>query len=199
MSSVVSICNLALTNIGKDNITDLEEPSAEARACRQYYKHVRDVLLSAYPWRFAGRLQSLAEIANDRAGEWSHAYVRPVDCLKIRWIQPERRARPSLAGALVHADHPYDAGGRAIYCDLSPAFLHFTSSDIDTTNFTPTFAEALSWHLAVRLALPLTRDPKVRAEAYELAMQTQSAAAVVDANEVRETSDHQSEFVLERG
>jgi len=194
MTSVVAICNLALSNIGKNNIADLNEASAEARACRQFYEQTRDVLLSVYPWRFAGRMQSLAQVANDLAGEWSYAYARPTDCLKIRWVQPERRL---MEGGAPH--HPYDARAQAIYCDLSPAFLHFTTKDVDVTQFTPLFIEALSSHLAVRLAIPLTRDPKVRAEAYELAMQMQSLAAVADANEVRETSDHESEFVTGRG
>ncbi len=44
MASVVSICNLALSNIGKDNINALTDAGAEARACSQFYEHVRDMM-----------------------------------------------------------------------------------------------------------------------------------------------------------
>ena len=45
MSSVIAICNLALSNVGKDNISSLDEAGAEARACRQFYDLTRDALL----------------------------------------------------------------------------------------------------------------------------------------------------------
>jgi hypothetical protein len=68
MSSIVSICNLALSNLGKDNISALTDEGAEARACNQFYDHVRDTLLQVYPWSFAGKTASLAEVTNDKAG-----------------------------------------------------------------------------------------------------------------------------------
>lgn len=192
MTSIVSICNLALSNIAKENINDLSEPTAEARACNQFYAHCRDTLLQSYPWKFASKTVSLGEVANDRDGEWSYAYARPTDCLKVRHVQDENGIFVGQFGA------PYGVEGQKIYCDLSPALLHYTFRLTDPTLFSPLFIEALSWHLAVRLAMPLTRDPKLRADAFQLAMQTQGAAEMADANEVRENSDHETEFVTER-
>ena len=95
--------------------------------------------------------------------------------------------------------HLHDVEGDTIYCNLSPAFLRFTFRLVDPARFSPLFIETLSWHLATRLAMPLTRDPKVRQDCYNLALATQGTAAMADANEVRENSDHDSEFVVERG
>lgn len=197
MASIVSICNMALTNIGKENISALSEATAEARACNQWYAHVRDVLLQVYPWRFAGKTQSLAQLTNDKPGAWRFAYARPSDCLKVRWLRQEY----SVFDPTNEADeiqHPYDIEGSTIYCNLSPAFLRYTRQLTDPTKFSPLFIEALSWHLAVRLAMPLTRDPKVRSDAFQLAMRMQGEAAVADANEVRETSDHESDLAKAR-
>lgn len=185
MVSKISICNLALSNLGKDNINDLGEPTAEARACNQFYDHTCAALLQGYPWGFAGKSVTLAAVANDKPKLWGYAYERPTDCLKVRYIEPD-------------AGVPYDILGQRIYCDLSPAVLHYTFRLTDPTKYPPLFVEALSWHLAVRLAMPMTRDPKVRADAFQLAMQTQGAAEMADANEVRETSDHETEFVTVR-
>lgn len=200
MTSVVSICNLALSNLGKDNINALSDAGAEARACRQFYEQTRDALLQVYPWRFAGKTQSLAEIANTEAGKWRYAYSRPNDCLKVRWIRPAYAVDdPCVQTHQEEIGNPYDMEGEAIFCNLSPAFLRYTVRLTDPTKYSPLFVETLSWHLATRLAMPLTRDLKQRNDAYQLSMQTRSTAEVADANEVRETSDHDSELVEVRG
>ncbi len=191
MTSIVSICNLALSNLGKSNISSLEDAGAEAKACAQFYDHVRDMLLQSHPWRFAGATRALAQVTNDKPGEWLYAYSRPNECLKIRNVQPSLTVPvdcPNPSG------WPHDFEGDTIYCNLSPAFLRFTKRLTDPTRYPPLFAEALACHLSVRLAMPMTRDPKVRADAYNLAIQMQAQAETADANEVRETSDHISEF-----
>lgn len=200
MASIVSICNLALTNLGKDNISALSEPTAEARACNQFYEHVRDLLLQGYPWRFAGKTLSLAALTNDKPGAWGYAYQRPNDCLKARWVRREySTVDPSPQTLQEEIANPYEIEGETIYCNLSPAFLRYTWRVVDPTKYSPLFVDALSWHLSVRLAMPLTRDPKVRADAFQLAMRMQGAAETADANEVRETTDHESEFVTGQG
>jgi len=199
MTSIVSICNLALSNIGKENISDLSEPTAQARACNQFYEHTRDVLLQGYPWRIAGKTQSMAALANDKPGAWGFAYRRPNDCLKVRWVRREYSTDdPRPQSLQQEISNPYDIEGETFYCNLSPAFLRYTFRLVDPTKFSPLFVEALSWHLAVRLAMPLTRDPKVRADAFQLATRTQGAAEAADANEVRETSDIESDFLKGR-
>jgi hypothetical protein len=199
MASVVSICNLALSNIGKDNIQALTDAGAEARACSQFYEHTRDVLLQGYPWRFAGVSVALAEITNDRLGKWSKAYQRPTDCLKVRWVRPSYSEDEPALTEHEELSIPYEAEGDAIYCNLSPAFLRYTSRVVDPSKFSPLFVDALAWHMSVRLAMPLTRDPKVRADAWQVANQMTGQAQMMDANEARQSSDHVSELVVGRG
>lgn len=200
MTSVVSICNLALSNIGKESINALSEPTPEARACNQFYEHVRDMLLQAYPWRNAGKTQSLAQVTNDKPGAWGYAYKRPVDCLKVRWVQPKYSEQDvDITGAkLDDFGIMHEIEGDTIYCDISPAFLRYTYRLTDPTKFSPLFVEALAWHLSVRLAMPLTRDPKVRSDAFSIANAAQASAQTADANEVRETSDTSSDLVKAR-
>lgn len=197
MTSVVAICNLALSNIGKQNIQALSDAGAEARACNQFYEHTRDLLLQSYPWAFAGKTRSLGAVPNTKQGRWAHAYDRPNDCLKVRWVRPKY----SVEDVFTHHEeiaNRYEIEGNTIYCNLSPAYLRYTFRLTDPTRFSPLFVDALSWHLAVRLAMPLTRDPKVRAEAAQVAYETAAVAREADANEVRESSDHDSEMVEAR-
>lgn len=196
MTSVVSICNLALSSLGKNTINALTEASAEARACNQFYEQTRDTLLQVYPWRFAGKTQALAEIANTEAGKWRFAYRRPNDCLKIRSIRPAySAASPCAQTQQQEISNPYDVEGETLFCNLSPAFLRYTFRLTDPTKFSPLFVEALSHHLATRLAMPMTRDPKQRNDAFQFATQAQAMAEAADANEARNASDHDSELV----
>lgn len=198
MASVVSICNLALSNIGKDNIQALTDAGAEARACSQFYEHTRDILLHGYPWRFAGETVSLAQITNDRVGQWKYAYRRPSDCLKVRWLRPQYSDQEVPMTVQEELAIQYEIEGDVIYTNISPAFLRMTQNVSDPTKFPPLFIEALAWHLSVRLAMPLTRDPKVRAEAFQMATMATGQAQMMDANEQRETSDHATELVTRR-
>ncbi len=198
MASVVSICNLALSNIGKDNINALTDAGAEARACSQFYDHVRGALLQGYPWRFAGKSVSLAEVANDKAGQWSHAYKRPTDCLKVRWVRPAYSEDNGKLSEQEEIEFPYEIDGDTIYCDLSPAFLRYTFDLSDPSKFSPLFVDAMSWHLAVRLAMPLTRDPKIRADAWQVANSMTGKAEMADANETRANYDHESDLARAR-
>lgn len=185
MASIVSICNLALSNIGKENINALSEASAEARACNQFYEHARDLLLQSYPWNFADKTVALAEVVEPTFGKWNHAYQRPADCLKVRWIFPySGDDQPRIADCDA-AKIPFDVDGGLIFANASPAVLVYTARIEDSSQFTPLFVDALSWHLATRLAMPLTRDPKARAEAYQLAQEMTRLAREADANETR--------------
>lgn len=200
MASVVSICNLALSNIGKDNINALSDAGAEARACQQFYEHTRDLLLQSYVWRFAGKTLSLAEVTNDKPGAWAYAYRRPTDCLKIRYVRPEySETEIDLSDAkLDNFGIAHEVEGDTIYCDISPAFLRYTYRLTDPSKFSPLFVEALAWHLSVRLAMPLTRDPKIRQDCFNIANGAQAMAQMADANEERETSDITSDIVEAR-
>ncbi|OJF92064.1 hypothetical protein AX761_21735 [Rhizobium sp. 58] len=200
MSSEIFICNLALSNIGKQNISDLNEAGAEARACRQFYAFCRDTLLQVYPWRFAGKTQSMGQIVNDKPGAWGYAYNRPNDCLKVRYVRENYSLTPDASAPMPGpVGHPYEIEDGKIYCNLSPALLRYTWRIIDPTKFPPLFIDALSWSLSARLSMPLTKDLGLRNSSNQAASATRLAAEAADANEERETSDITSELVAERG
>lgn len=198
MVSVVSICNLALSNLGKDTINALPEATAEARACNQFYEHTRDTLLQSHPWRFAGKTQALALLTNDKPGAWLYAYKRPSDCLKVRWVRPRYMVGGSQSPQQEWMN-AHEIEGETIYCNIETAHLRYTTLLTDPTKYPPLFVEALAWALTVRLAMPMTRDVKMRNDAFKLAQLSRGEAETADANEVRETSDHDSELVEVRG
>ncbi|WP_036840614.1 hypothetical protein [Pleomorphomonas oryzae] len=204
MASTVSICNLALGHLGADKIDALSEASTEARACNRFYEQTLDALLAAGPpWRFARAATVLAEISgnatvNATLGRWAHAYALPVDLIRIREVRPSDDVTSGavLPGDLQDDDggSPYELTGDRLYCNLSPAVLHYIRRVDDPSKFPPLFVEALSWHLAARLAMPLTRDPNQRQAAFQMALQTQAAAGAAEANDERTDSRITSDY-----
>jgi hypothetical protein len=184
LTSKVGICNLALSNIGKPDIQDINEASAEALACKRFYDQTLAVLLEKYPWRWAQHTAALAEVTNTKSNRWLKAFRRPSDCRKLLYVCDELM----LDADDRHAS-PYAIEGATIYCDIETAYAVYIKDQTDPTKFPALFVEALSWHLAVRLAMPLTRDPKMRADAYQLAERTTAMAEAMDANEQRENTD----------
>lgn len=192
MVSVVSICNIALSHVGKSTISDINEESEEARQCKLHYALTRDTMLQAYPWLFARKMQVLAEVANSWSERWQHTYTRPTDCLKPIRIVPDVDDPDDTD--LV----PFDVGEGLIFCNLSPAKLLFTKRFEDPAKFPPLFQDALSWALATKIALPLTKDMSVRKDAFQISGQALSAAQTADANEELHTYDYQSNIIRSR-
>jgi len=103
----------------------------------------------------------------------------------VRWLRPEySTVDPCPQTLQEEIGNPYEIEGETVYCNLSPAFLRYTFRLVDPTKYPPPFVEAFSWHLAVRLAMPLTRDPNVCADASQLAMRMQAAAEAAEPAQV---------------
>src|ERR1044072_687676 len=192
MTSVVGICNLALSHIGKNTISDIDEQSEEARQCKMHYYVTRDTMLQGYPWGFARWVSVLAEVTNTWEERWQYTYARPSDCLKVRRLVPELDLADDIT------DIPYSVGEGLIFTDYSPAKLEYTRRFEDPTKFPPIFLDALSWALATKICLPLTKDQSFRKDAFQIANQTVSAAQVADANEELNSYDFTASSILAR-
>ena len=108
MTSVVSICNRALSSIGtRSTIAAITEASTEAKQCNLIYEATRDEVLSMAFWNFARKVLtgSLLKSApgtptntsapgvvwNDTypPPPWLFEYTYPSDCIQVRMLQPQ--------------------------------------------------------------------------------------------------------------
>ncbi|KKK94325.1 hypothetical protein LCGC14_2684020, partial [marine sediment metagenome] len=62
MASEVGICNEALSEIGAASILALDQDDKNARECNKRYASLRDKLLRAHPWNFAGARAKLGQL-----------------------------------------------------------------------------------------------------------------------------------------
>jgi hypothetical protein len=156
-ASEAAICNLALLRVGVlEPIDSLEEPTAEARACKMVYAPARDRLLAEAAWPFAVMRADLVAIADGARGDFAYAYSLPTGCL---W--PIRLADGS-AWKLEH-----DATAAVLLSDAESPELVYIGRVTDTARFSPAFDDALAWLVAAEIAMPLTTDQRLELRARE--------------------------------
>lgn len=174
MTSLVDLCNLALLRIGGETITDLDEPSATATACRLLVGPARDGVLRAHPWRFAEaavRLARLGSAAGDGLLEpgWL-AYALPGDCLAPRRLGEGQ---------------PFRVRGATLLTPAEPAVLIYTARIDDPGRFDPLFITALAARLAADLVMPLQGDRDTQRQAERAFTHALDAARAADARDAQ--------------
>ncbi|MGP5331943.1 hypothetical protein [Pseudomonas helleri] len=198
MSSDVEICNIALSRVAYTQpIVSFTERSKAAELCRVNYSSLRELVLQAFPWPFAESIVALADIGSPAPG-WAFRYRYPADCLKVRDIVRPGSRRALTSDQQIPYRAGYSDGGRVIYTDQPEAACRFTYNVEDSTFFDPQFADALSWRLAMELALPLTAKPDLQAFA---AQQYQLALTLAEGSAFQESQDDpepESEFITVR-
>ena len=186
MSSVVEICNLALSHLG-DSATiatiDPPEGSAQAEHCARFYPIARDSLLEMHPWNFATRRVSLAALDID-LWSWAYAYAAPTSCLKIVSILPNESGSDDET-------QPYETesaedGTLIIRTDVESATCRYIYKVTDSARFPPLFVDALARLLASYMSGPVVKGEsgrKAGLEQLQAFRQIASQAMVSDANQ----------------
>jgi len=163
MATDVAICNMALTALGHEAISSLDERSKAAGLCRLHLATARRELLESHNWAFATGTTDLAQLTAKPASHWAIAYRRPADCLKARALSE---------------DAPFEVVGDMICTDKEKARLTYTRDVSVATYFPPSFVRTLSFLLASLLAVPLMQSQRL-----EQSMSTRYLAMLEGARE----------------
>lgn len=204
-SSAVDVCNLALTNLGVGTeIAELDERTAEAKACNRVYENARDEVLRSFNWPFAKKHVALALVttkgdASHPTSEFKFSYRYPSDCLMARKILSE--VRNDSRSSRWTFDEMCDDQGTLIVSDKPLAVLEFTSTlGQNPGRWTADFVTALSHLVAAKVGPRLTKgDPfKTGTAQFELYKRAIAIARANSANEVQPDEDPESDSILIR-
>ncbi|WP_343561724.1 hypothetical protein [Kiloniella sp. b19] len=149
MTSKVALCNDALLLLGDKIITDLNENTPQARACKTVYDGALRTLLVSWPWGCAIRRALLPQSAEQSAFGTSNAYLRLPDDLKLLPLTEngERDGEPV----------PYSIEGRFVHTTLeAPLRVRYITSLLEPVDMPPALYDCLAALLAVRLSEKLT-------------------------------------------
>lgn len=150
-TSNVQVCNYALTLLGANNITALDESSEEARKCSALFDLVRDKVLVAHPWNFAIARVNLGLLADAPESDYDYKFQLPNGCLRV------------LSTNLPEGDS-YKIEGRELLCDASSIIIKYIDQLTDVSKWSPQFVTAIGSALAAALAYPLTGSRTIEAD-----------------------------------
>lgn len=151
-NSEIDIASNALILIGDNPISSFTDPGAGSTAAANLYQGIKEAVLSAYPWPWALKEQSLSRLsaAPDSRTNFKYQFQKPTDYIRIWKVMPH---------------HYYEEVGSLIYSNEPAIFMRYVF-DASETIMTPGFVKALEYQLASEFAMPVTEDEK-KAAFYE--------------------------------
>ncbi|MBR4356232.1 MAG: hypothetical protein IKP96_06705 [Elusimicrobiaceae bacterium] len=159
MISKISICNLALAQLGQSPILSLEQENEKARRLKLFYEPVRDEVLRTHNWAFAGVCEPLSLIEEQADSQGRFVYKYPSDSLFIR--------RVFTAGCPRMVFQEFfrrDLSCRVLVIPAKQAYAEYTRRIIDENLFDAAFIKSFSLALACDLAVALTADSQLAAQ-----------------------------------
>lgn len=201
MTSIVDICNLALSRLGDDaTVASIDPPegSAQAEHCARFYPVALDSLLELHPWKFCTRRATLASLDVDLFG-WSYAYAEPAGAVRILKVL-DADTKDDAHSEPFETSSGSD-GALLIRTDLETATALYTVRVTDTTKFPPLVVDALGWLLASHLAGPIIKGNEGRTESKRCLQMFGGVirqATMSDSGQRHTDPDHSPEWIAGR-
>lgn len=138
----VSLANMALTKLGEELITNLDDNVKQAQYIKAIFSIKMNELLTKYDWHFNRKITTLAYTTNT-PDDYLYEYTLPNDFLKVI----------SINGSY---NEDFKIRGNYLYSDSDEIELEYLASLTDYTFLPSMIAEAFACLLASELAITLT-------------------------------------------
>jgi hypothetical protein len=159
--STVEVVNVALSMIGEDPITSLQDDDPTARIANLRFPTVRDAVLRNHPWNVAKDRQQLARSVDNPPFGWQYKYALPNDWLRTIRINNYHEHW------YTYGRH-YEIEGRFLLTELEKVQLVYVKQLTDVTKWDSLLTECIAARLASELAMPITQDRSIRNDTYQL-------------------------------
>lgn len=137
-TTIVDICNDALSIIGEPPITDIDGTDSRSKICKLNYGTIRKRLLSNHSWFFASCRVKLIPAYSCPLFEWSYVYELPSNFLRILETYPLKIA--------------YELGAlNKIYMNEGTGYIKYIADINDPALFDTYFKTTMAYTLALVL------------------------------------------------
>lgn len=164
MSSLIQIYNAALARVAASRVSDPDLEVDNARGvelCQDLYPIVKETTLAESAWSFASRKQKLDSIiAGDDDFNRGNRFLIPSDVIRVH-----RVFRTPQAPEWDQAD--WEREEQYIYVKLDVIYCHFII-DVSENKMPGYFVDAMSTRLAAEICMPITENPRLMRELWEL-------------------------------
>lgn len=153
------LCNLALYNIGANQIADISDNTPEAQACNIFWIPCRDDVYSEHQWGFANSQVVLNLLTTNSPG-WIYTYAYPNNVARVWAVYNPCNAERKDE---VEFDTLYipGSGVRSLVSNEPLAICDATYIIADPLLWDAKFAIAFSERLSAQISIPLTGDAAV--------------------------------------
>lgn len=166
--SVVGICNIALTSLGANPITDLSDGSTEAVLCTSMWDNARRAVLRSHPWNFAVKRIELAPEPTAPVFKYQFSYPLPADCMRV---------------VEVYSNEDYRVENKRVITNRASCFLRFIYDNTDIGSWDDTFKDLMAARMRWDLAYAITRSNSAANLAAAIYADKLRVAKGVDASE----------------
>lgn len=149
----LSICNMALSRVGHDRLSQAQLTADTIRAAQlvnSHYDNCRDATLRAHPWNFAVKRAALVDTGTAPEFEFAYSFSLPDDFLKIIRTDSESEG----INAEYRLENQDDV--RVLVTDEGSCEIEYIAQITDTTLFDPQFVDVLAQRLAAEICIGLT-------------------------------------------
>jgi len=162
-ASDVEICNAALTKLGADTITALNDNNNRARVMNLRYATVRDAELRRRRWKFSIKRASLPALSATPLSDYAYQYQLPVDFLRLIEGGDIQSIADLSDFRTVNGQALYSIEGTTILTDLSaPLSIRYIARIVDVASWDAAFCEVVSSRLAYENCERLTQSDSKR-------------------------------------
>jgi len=157
-TSLIAICNMALSHIGAKAIASLAEDTPSADACNTHWLGCRNAVLREFNWPFARANIILAEVSSATHPEWDYVYGYPASCANV-WNVFNEATYDKKEEQNFEVFYSASLNRKLIGSNLAEAYAEYTYKVQDTAIYDNQFSMALSYRLAAAMAHDLMSDP----------------------------------------
>jgi hypothetical protein len=151
MASDIDLCNRALIRLGSGVISSFNDGD-KGTICSVAYPEVKQMLLTAHPWRFATAKRQLSKLSTTPTNEWTYMHQLPSDMLTGPW------AVWNTTDTGVAPITNWERYGNQIYSDETVIVIDYRVS-VDESYFPPWFQTLMSLAIAAAIAPAITANP----------------------------------------
>lgn len=155
MASKIQICNLALSRIGANTITSLDDGTLEANTCKIFFDDLAEEVMIEGSWTSTIKRRSLAKTTRTPEFGFSSEHQLPTDprCLKVLDLDED-----------TPGDTRYTIEGDKLLSDNNTVKIRYIAKIEDTEDWDPLLKRAFIARLTAEIVYPITGDAR-KAEA----------------------------------
>jgi hypothetical protein len=144
-TSIVRICNIALSWLAAGSITSLDDDNSLAELCKSNFDDARDCVLEAADWSFAMVTEPYTEATDDPSGY-------------NRFVLKSNVIRVSDVRTLHGGETDWEQANTGLLVNTKPVMVRAVTRVINPALFSPLFTQALAARLAATICTGLTES-----------------------------------------